>query len=65
MMGAKISLAKDEVAGNLIQFNENGAWCWYQDPRLVVDPTNDTLLISSVVPRRESTAMRDPAMWMW
>jgi hypothetical protein len=48
MMGSKISSAKDEVAGNLIQFNENGAWCWYQDPRLVVDPANDTLLISSV-----------------
>ena len=48
MMGSKISSAKDQVAGNLIQFNENGAWCWYQDPRLVVDPASDTLLISSI-----------------
>jgi putative BNR repeat neuraminidase len=48
MIGSKMSSAKDEVAGNLIQFNENGAWCWYQDPRLVVDPANDTLLISSI-----------------
>lgn len=45
---AKTSPAKDHVAGNLIQFNSNGAWCWYQDPRLVVDPANDTLLVSSI-----------------
>ncbi len=32
-MSAKVSVAADEVAGNLIQFNGNGAWCWYQDPR--------------------------------
>jgi hypothetical protein len=38
----------DSVAGNLIQFDENGAWCWYQDPRLVVDPANQTLLVSSI-----------------
>ena len=48
MTSSKISSAKDQVAGNLIQFNENGAWCWYQDPRLVVDPANDTLLVSSI-----------------
>jgi hypothetical protein len=48
MAGSKISAAKDRVAGNLIQFNPNGAWCWYQDPRLVVDPANNTLLISSI-----------------
>jgi hypothetical protein len=22
---------RDRVNGNLIQFNDNGAWCWYQD----------------------------------
>lgn len=48
VMSAKTSVAADEVAGNLIQFNENGAWCWYQDPRLVVDPANNTLLVSSI-----------------
>src|SRR5215208_1083190 len=36
------------AAGNLITFNDNGAWCWYQDPRVVYDPSNNTLLISSV-----------------
>src|SRR5437763_10297476 len=34
--------------GKLIVFNDNGAWCWYQDPRVVRDPANDTLLIASV-----------------
>jgi len=33
---------------NLFTFNTNGAWCWYQDPRIVHDPANNTLLISSV-----------------
>src|SRR5258705_6413240 len=36
------------AAENLITFNTNGAWCWYQDPRIVHDPANNTLLISSV-----------------
>src|SRR5258708_1216520 len=40
--------AADEVAGKLITFNDNGAWCWYQDPRIVHDPANGTLLIASV-----------------
>src|SRR5689334_2379728 len=33
---------------NLITFNDNGAWCWYQDPRILHDPANNTLLICSV-----------------
>ncbi len=32
----------------LIVFNDNGAWCWYQDPRVVYDPVKHTLLIASV-----------------
>src|SRR2546421_11836545 len=37
-----------ENAAKLITFNDNGAWCWYQDPRVLHDPANDTLLIASV-----------------
>src|SRR5262245_5856165 len=37
-----------QVASNLIVFNDNGAWCWYQDPRILVDTTNRTLLIGSI-----------------
>jgi len=36
------------VAGNLITFNDNGAWCWYQDPRAVVDVTNGKIIVGSV-----------------
>jgi len=36
------------VAGGLIVFNDNGAWCWYQDERVVVDAAKGTLLVGSV-----------------
>jgi hypothetical protein len=38
----------DQIAGNLITFNDNGAWCWYQDRRVIIDPANQTMLISSI-----------------
>ena len=31
-----------------IQFNDNGAWCWYQDERALVDTKANKLLIGSV-----------------
>ncbi len=37
----------DQVSGNLIQFNDNGGWCWYQDERAVVDVANGKLIIGS------------------
>jgi hypothetical protein len=37
----------DQVAGNLITFNTNGAWSWYQDERVIVDKTAGKLLMSS------------------
>ncbi|MGA3284006.1 MAG: BNR-4 repeat-containing protein [Verrucomicrobiota bacterium] len=37
----------DQVNGNLIQFNDNGAWCWYQDERAVVDKTGGKLIVGS------------------
>lgn len=37
----------DIVYGNLIQFNDNGAWCWYQDERAVIDTTNSKLIVGS------------------
>lgn len=39
--------ARDLVKGNLIQFNDNGAWCWYQDERAVVDVTRGKLIVGS------------------
>ena len=43
-MGAEV----DIVHGDLIRFNDNGAWCWFQGPRVVFDPATGTLLIASV-----------------
>jgi hypothetical protein len=31
-----------------ICFNDNGGWCWFQDPRAVVDTQTNQLLISSI-----------------
>ncbi len=39
--------ARDLVKGNLIQFNDNGGWCWYQDERAIVDMTAGKLLLGS------------------
>lgn len=38
---------QDQVNGNLIQFNDNGAWCWYQDERAVVDVVGQKLIVGS------------------
>jgi BNR repeat-containing family member len=45
---AKPASAADSVNGNLILFNDNGAWCWFQDPRAIYDPVNNSLLIGSI-----------------
>ena len=31
-----------------VLLNNNGAWCWFQDERALVDPANSTLLVGSV-----------------
>lgn len=31
-----------------VLINDNGAWCWFQDERALVDPANNTLLVGSV-----------------
>jgi hypothetical protein len=36
---------RDLVTGNLIQFNDNSAWCWYQDERAVVEQTGGKLIV--------------------
>ena len=42
---------KDIVNGNLIQFNNIGLWCWYQDERAVIDMNTGKLIIESVAYR--------------
>jgi hypothetical protein len=39
------SQAGDIVNGNLIQFDDNGAWTWYSDERAIVDPTGGKLVV--------------------
>jgi hypothetical protein len=36
---------RDLVNGNLIQFNDNGAWSWYMDERVVIDKTTGKLVV--------------------
>jgi hypothetical protein len=43
---------QDLVKGNLIQFNDNGGWCWFQDERAVVDTANGKLIVGSVANNR-------------
>ena len=31
-----------------VLLNDNGAWCWFQDERAIIDPANKTLLVGSV-----------------
>lgn len=39
--------ASDVVDGELIQFNDNGGWCWFQEERVVVDTVNGKLILGS------------------
>ena len=38
-------LPGDGVNGNLIQFNDNGAWTWYSDERAIVDKAGGKLVV--------------------
>src|SRR5262245_54269130 len=35
------------VFGNMVTFNDNGGWCWYQDERAVVDTKTNKLIIGT------------------
>lgn len=41
----------DRVNGNLIQFEPNGGWSWYQDERAIVDAESGTIVVGSVANR--------------
>lgn len=45
---ANVNAQQEYVEGNLIQFNDNGAWSWFEDERAIVDAENGKLLVSSV-----------------
>jgi hypothetical protein len=39
------------VDGELLEFNDDGGWCWYQDERVIVDQETRKLVIGSVASR--------------
>jgi hypothetical protein len=54
VVGALLALAANsaradmDVAGTLIEFNDNGAWSWFEDERAIVDVAAGKILVSSV-----------------
>lgn len=38
---------QDVVNGNLIQFNDNGLWCWFQDERAIVDKVGGKIIFGA------------------
>jgi hypothetical protein len=46
--GAIGQTEKDFVDGDLVTFNTNGVWCWFQDERAVVDIAKQKVVIGSV-----------------
>jgi hypothetical protein len=46
--GSGVERAENFIAGNLVTLNDNGAWCWFQGERAVIDTDRGTLLLSSV-----------------
>lgn len=45
---APFEAPSDRVHGNLIMFNHNGAWSWYQDERAIVDAEGGRLITGGV-----------------
>src|SRR5438874_4831180 len=46
LVGADDSFPANYIAGTLIQLNDNGAWSWFMDPRVIVN--DGKLIIGSV-----------------
>jgi len=59
-LGSAVS-AQNAVKGDLIEFNGDGAWCWYQDERVIVDAENGKMLIGTAGKSQEGRV--DVVMW--
>jgi cold shock CspA family protein len=46
LLGTGDSFPANYIAGTLIQLNDNGAWSWFMDPRVIVD--GGKLIVGSV-----------------
>jgi hypothetical protein len=51
LVSTPVIAPRDVVHGNLIQFNDNGAWSWFQDERAIIDEQKGTLIVGSVANR--------------
>lgn len=47
-IGTTQSRASDFVAGDLIHFNSNGAWSWFEGEQAIIDAVRGKILVSSV-----------------
>src|SRR6185369_11189194 len=36
------------AASSIVQLNDNGGWCWYQDERAIVDTAGNKLIVGTV-----------------
>ena len=46
VLAAEEGAAANFVAGHLLELNDNGAWSWFMDPRVIVD--KGRLMVGSV-----------------
>ncbi|MBN2191872.1 MAG: hypothetical protein JW751_03575 [Polyangiaceae bacterium] len=46
--GGTVACGTTATPGEIITFNDDGGWCWYQDERVIVDPNANKLVIGSV-----------------
>lgn len=60
--GAEAS-GSDWVNGDMLEFNDNGGWCWYQDERVLVDEDTGELIISSVASGGNRNAQVEITHW--
>lgn len=45
---ARTAPGADDVAGNLMLVNDNGAWSWFEDERAIVDSNTGNVLVGTI-----------------
>lgn len=61
--GGKSPQGKNWVNGDMLEFNDNGGWCWYQDERVIVDQEKGQLIIGSVASGGSRDKLVEIAHW--
>ena len=51
------------VGGQLLEFNDNGGWCWMQDERVIVDPEAGKIILSSVASGGDRSSRVEMTHW--